>query len=148
MGQSDLKRLLAWSTVSQVAIMLSALAAAPVILEQQPGEPPAVGVPPGPALAIVPGAALFHSVVPCPLQSRCSSWPSFVSASLPAAPPPPCCAEGCRPDSGRWAFLIGLLSLAGVPLVVGGFSGSPSSTPPTRAPANPAPACSCCWPCW
>ncbi|HPQ74227.1 NADH-quinone oxidoreductase subunit 5 family protein [Phycicoccus elongatus] len=122
MGQSDLKRLLAWSTVSQVAIMLSALAAAPVILEQQPGEPPAVGVPPGPALAIVPGAALFHLWSHALFKSLLFLAIGLLGVIAGGTTAALLRGAGMRTRLGRWAFLIGLLSLAGVPLVVGGFS--------------------------
>ena len=101
-AQSDLKRLLAWSTVSQVGVMLSALAAAP----------PVAG----------PDAGLFHlwshAIFKALLflddrlgwRGRRGTAAKALRGSALAAP------------LLRVSFLFGLLSLAGVPLVVGGLS--------------------------
>ena len=102
LGQSDLKRLLAWSTVSQVAIMLSALASAPA--------------------ADGPDAGLFHLWSHALFKSLL-----FLSLGLLGVVAGGTAASllrgvGTRSRLGRWTFLIGLLSLAGVPFLVGGLS--------------------------
>ncbi|MBK8729458.1 MAG: hypothetical protein IPM00_08735, partial [Tetrasphaera sp.] len=59
---------------------------------EQPGEPSLSASHPGrpwPSCR----APRSSTCGPMPSSSRCSSWPSACSASLPAAPPPPCCAE-------------------------------------------------------
>ena len=101
-AQSDLKRLLAWSTVSQVGVMLSALAAAPV----EAG----------------PDAGLFHlwsHAVFKALLFLAMGWAAIVAGSTAAA-----AMRGSAVAAPllRVSFLFGLLSLAGVPLVVGGLS--------------------------
>lgn len=101
-AQSDLKRLLAWSTVSQVGVMLSALAAAP----------PEAG----------PDAGLFHlwsHAVFKALLFLAMGWAAIVAGSTAAT-----AMRGSAAAAPllRVSFLFGLLSLAGVPLVVGGLS--------------------------
>ena len=101
-AQSDLKRLLAWSTVSQVGVMLSALAAAP----------PVDG----------PDAGLFHlwsHAVFKALLFLAIGWAGIVAGGTAAT-----ALRGSAVAAPllRVSFLFGLLSLAGVPLVVGGLS--------------------------
>lgn len=101
-AQSDLKRLLAWSTVSQVGVMLSALAAAPV----EKG----------------PDAGLLHlwsHAVFKALLFLAIGWAGMLAGGT--------AARGLRGTAAaapllRVSVLFGLLSLAGVPLVLGGIS--------------------------
>ncbi|MFN8046348.1 MAG: proton-conducting transporter membrane subunit [Dermatophilaceae bacterium] len=102
MGQSDLKRLLAWSTVSQVAIMLSALASA------------------GPADG--PDAGLFHLWSHAIFKSLLFLAIGLLGVIAGGTTAVLLRGIGMRSRLGRWAFLIGLLSLAGVPFLVGGLS--------------------------
>ena len=102
LGQSDLKRLLAWSTVSQVAIMLSALATTT----------PEIG--PDPALFHLWSHAVFKSLLFLTI-----GWLSVVAGST--------LARALRGSVAvhqlaRVAWLFGLLALAGAPFVVGGLS--------------------------
>jgi NADH-quinone oxidoreductase subunit L len=101
MGQSDLKRLLAWSTVSQVAIMLSALASA------------------GPADG--PDAGLFHLWSHAIFKSLLFLAIGLLGVIAGGTTAVLLRGIGMRSRLGRWAFLIGLLSLAGVPFLVGGL---------------------------
>jgi NADH-quinone oxidoreductase subunit L len=101
-AQSDLKRLLAWSTVSQVGVMLSALAAAP----------PGAG----------PDAGLFHlwsHAIFKALLFLAIGWAAMAAGGTAAR-----ALRGTALATPllRVSFLFGLLSLAGVPLVVGGLS--------------------------
>jgi NADH-quinone oxidoreductase subunit L len=101
-AQSDLKRLLAWSTVSQVGVMLSALAAAP--------------------LEAGPDAGLFHlwsHAVFKALLFLAMGWAAIIAGGTAAS-----AMRGSAVAAPllRVSFLFGLLSLAGVPLVVGGLS--------------------------
>ena len=101
-AQSDLKRLLAWSTVSQVGVMLSALAAAP----------PEAG----------PDAGLFHlwsHAIFKALLFLAIGWAGMAAGGTAAK-----ALRGTALAAPllRVSFLFGLLSLAGVPLVVGGLS--------------------------
>ena len=101
-AQSDLKRMLAWSTVSQVGVMLSALAAAP----------PDAG----------PDAGLFHlwsHAVFKALLFLAIGWAAMGAGGTAAR-----ALRGSAVTTPllRVSFLFGLLSLAGVPLVVGGLS--------------------------
>ncbi|GAA4407522.1 NADH-quinone oxidoreductase subunit L [Fodinibacter luteus] len=101
-AQSDLKRLLAWSTVSQVGVMLSALAAAP--LEEGAG------------------AGLFHlwsHAVFKALLFLAIGWAAVIAGGTAAV-----ALRGSAAAAPllRVSFVFGLLSLAGVPLVVGGLS--------------------------
>ena len=102
-GQSDLKRLLAWSTVSQVGIMLSALAAAP--------------------LELGPDAGLFHMwahAIFKALLFLSIGWLSVVAGGTSAKL---LRGSALKVPLVHIAFLAGLVSLAGVPLVVvGGYS--------------------------
>jgi len=101
-AQSDLKRLLAWSTVSQVGVMLSALAAAP----------PDAG----------PDAGLFHlwsHAIFKALLFLVIGWAGLVAGSTAAKA---LRGSALAAPLLRVSFLFGLLSLAGVPLVVGGLS--------------------------
>ncbi len=101
-AQSDLKRLLAWSTVSQVGIMLSAVAAAPA--------------------EVGPEAGLFHlwsHAVFKSLLFLAIGWAGLVGGGT--------AARALRGTAAampvlRISFVLGLLSLAGVPLVLGGLS--------------------------
>ncbi len=102
-GQSDLKRLLAWSTVSQVGIMLSALAAAP--------------------LELGPDSGLFHMwshAIFKALLFLSIGWLSVVAGGTSAKL---LRGSALQVPLVNIAFLAGLLSLAGVPfIVVGGYS--------------------------
>jgi NADH-quinone oxidoreductase subunit L len=101
-AQSDLKRLLAWSTVSQVGIMLSALAAAPA----EAG----------------PDAGLFHlwsHAVFKALLFLAIGWAGVVAGSTAATA---LRGSALAAPVLRLSFLFGLLSLAGVPLLLGGLS--------------------------
>ena len=101
-AQSDLKRMFAWSTVSQVAIMLGAVAAAPV----EAG----------------PGAGLFHLWSHALFKSLlflAIGWAGLVAGGTAAAT---LRGSGTAAPLLRISFAFGLLSLAGVPLVVGGLS--------------------------
>ncbi|MFC7487439.1 NADH-quinone oxidoreductase subunit L [Knoellia sp. CPCC 206453] len=102
LGQSDLKRLLAWSTVSQVAIMLSALATA------------TKEIGPDPALFHMWSHALFKSLLFLTI-----GWLSVVAGSTLAAR---LRGAGNIHQLARVAWLFGLLALAGAPFVVGGLS--------------------------
>lgn len=102
LGQSDLKRLLAWSTVSQVAIMLSALATATKEIGADP------------ALFHLWSHAIFKSLLFLTI-----GWLSVVAGST--------LARALRGSAGVHqlavvAWLFGLLALAGAPFVVGGLS--------------------------
>ncbi len=101
-AQSDLKRLLAWSTVSQVGVMLSALAAAP----------PEAGA----------GAGLFHlwsHALFKGLLFLAIGWAGLIAGGTAAR-----ALRGTAAAAPllRVSFIVGLASLAGVPLVVGGIS--------------------------
>ena len=101
-AQSDLKRLLAWSTVSQVGVMLSALAAAP----------PEAG----------PDAGLFHlwsHAIFKALLFLAIGWAGLAVGGTAARA---LRGSALATPLLRVSFLFGLLSLAGVPLVVGGLS--------------------------
>jgi NADH-quinone oxidoreductase subunit L len=101
-AQSDLKRLLAWSTVSQVGVMLSALAAA--------------------SAEVGPDAGLFHlwsHAVFKALLFLAIGWAGIVAGSTAARA---LRGSAVAAPLMRMSFLFGLLSLAGVPLVVGGLS--------------------------
>ncbi|MFL6166220.1 MAG: NADH-quinone oxidoreductase subunit L [Ornithinibacter sp.] len=101
-AQSDLKRLLAWSTVSQVGVMLSALAAAP----------PVAG----------PDAGLFHlwsHAIFKALLFLTIGWAGLAAGGTAARA---LRGSALAAPLLRVSFLFGLLSLAGVPLVVGGLS--------------------------
>ena len=102
LGQSDFKRLLAWSTVSQVAIMLSALATA------------TVEVGPDPALFHLWSHAVFKSLLFLTI-----GWLSIVAGSTLATA---LRGSGHVHQLAKVAWLFGLLALAGAPFVVGGLS--------------------------
>jgi len=98
-GQSDLKRMLAYSTLSQIAIMLSALAVAPVTL----------GV--GPAIFHLLSHAMFKA-----LLFLAIGWLSVLVSGTSAVK----LSGGVRYHPQlKWPIGIGLLSLAGVPPMVG-----------------------------
>ncbi|KGN42972.1 NADH-quinone oxidoreductase subunit 5 family protein [Knoellia aerolata] len=102
LGQSDLKRLLAWSTVSQVAIMLSALATT------------TRDVGPDPALFHLWSHAIFKSLLFLTI-----GWLSVIAGSTLASA---LRGAGHGHPLARVAWLFGLLALAGAPFVVGGLS--------------------------
>jgi NADH-quinone oxidoreductase subunit L len=98
-GQSDLKRMLAYSTLSQIAIMLSALAVAPK----------AVGS--GPAVFHMLSHAMFKALLFLSI-----GWLSVLVAGTAASK----LSGGVRYHPQlKWPLGIGLLSLAGVPPLVG-----------------------------
>jgi len=98
-GQSDLKRLLAYSTLSQIAIMLSALSIAPL----------ATGS--GPAVLYMLSHAMFKALLFLSI-----GWLSVLVAGTAAV----AMSGGVRhhPEL-KWPIGIGLLALAGVPPLVG-----------------------------
>ena len=98
-GQSDLKRLLAYSTLSQIAIMLSALAVAPV----------ATGA--GPAVFYLLSHAMFKA-----LLFLAIGWLSVLVAGTAAV----AMSGGVRYHKQlKLPLAVGLLALAGVPPLVG-----------------------------
>ncbi|KJK13831.1 NADH/ubiquinone/plastoquinone [Terrabacter sp. 28] len=100
--QTDIKRMLAYSTLSQIAIMLSALAAAPAELG------------PGAGLSHLLGHAFFKA-----LLFLAAGWLSVLGGATALA----ALRGRLRPTGAlRWATGIGLASLAGVPPLVGFFS--------------------------
>ena len=105
-AQSDLKRLLAYSTLSQVAIMLGALAAAPV----------AVGV----TVGVAPGMGhlVSHAFFKALLFLGAGWLAALVGATSLVA-----MRGRLRPTGAlRWAMGIGLAALAGVPPLIGFFT--------------------------
>ena len=98
-GQSDLKRLLAYSTISQIAIMLSALAIAPVTTGS------------GPAVLYLLSHAMFKA-----LLFLAIGWLSVLVAGTSAI----ALAGGVRHHKAlRVPLGIGFLALAGVPPLAG-----------------------------
>ncbi len=98
-GQSDLKRLLAYSTISQIAIMLSALAVAPVTTGS------------GPAVLYLLSHAMFKA-----LLFLAIGWLSVLVAGTSAI----ALAGGVRHHKQlRVPLGIGFLALAGVPPLAG-----------------------------
>lgn len=100
-GQSDLKALLAWSTVSQIAVMLAPLA----VLTDLTAE----------------AAALFHLYAHALFKALLFltiGWLSFALHSTLAAR----LAGTARRRLARVAVVVGFAALAGLPLVVGGWS--------------------------
>jgi len=98
-GQSDLKRLLAYSTISQIAIMLSALAIAPVTTGS------------GPAVLYLLSHAMFKA-----LLFLAIGWLSVLVAGTSAV----ALAGGVRHHKQlRVPLGIGFLALAGVPPLAG-----------------------------
>lgn len=101
-AQSDLKRLLAWSTVSQVAVMLGALASVPA--------------------TVGPGAGLFHLVSHAIFKALLFLVIGWLAVTAGGT-----AVEELR-GSARASLLaqialgVGLASLAGVPVLVGGVS--------------------------
>ncbi|MCU1538636.1 MAG: NADH/Ubiquinone/plastoquinone [Humibacillus sp.] len=100
--QTDLKRMLAYSTLSQVAIMLGALAAAPA------------GLGAAPAVSHLLGHAFFKA-----LLFLAAGWLSVLAGATALA-----ALRGRLRGTGalRWATGIGLASLAGVPPLIGFFT--------------------------
>lgn len=100
--EPDLKRLLAWSTISQVGVMLAPLAAA--------GAGPAAGS----ALGHLYGHAVFKALLFLTIgwlaMTRGSTRGSDLVGSARTHP------------VGLFAWVAGLVSLAGVPLVLGGLT--------------------------
>jgi NADH-quinone oxidoreductase subunit L len=106
-GQSDLKSLLAWSTVSQVAIMLAPLA---VLAGAADGSTEALSA-----------AALFHLYAHALFKALLFltlGWLSFAVHSTLAGR----LQGSARRLLSQAAVGIGLAALAGLPLVVGGWS--------------------------
>ncbi|MFN8030905.1 MAG: NADH-quinone oxidoreductase subunit L [Dermatophilaceae bacterium] len=101
--QSDLKRLLAWSTVSQIAVMLAPLAAGP------DGQDAA-----GAATGHLVSHAIFKA-----LLFLTVGWLAVLGGSTAARA---LTGTGALRPLAQAAWGMGLLSLAGVPLTVGGFS--------------------------
>ena len=102
LAQTDLKRMLAYSTLSQVAIMLSALAAAPAEIGPDPGV----------------GHLIAHAFFKA-LLFLGAGWLSVLAGATALV----ALRGRLRPTGAlRWAMGIGLASLAGVPPLVGFFS--------------------------
>lgn len=101
-AQADFKRLLAYSTLSQIAIMLGGLAAAPA----------EVGV--GPSIGHLIGHAFFKA-----LLFLGAGWLAAIVGVTALAP-----MSGRLRETGalRWSIAIGLASLAGVPPLIGFFT--------------------------
>ena len=100
--QTDLKRMLAYSTLSQIAIMLSALAAAPAELG------------PGAGIAHLVGHAFFKA-----LLFLGAGWLSVLAGATAVA----ALRGRLRPTGAlRWSMGIGLAALAGVPPLIGFFT--------------------------
>src|SRR6478735_2147992 len=100
--QTDLKRTLAYSTLSQIAIMISALATAPHDLG------------PGAALSQLIGHAFFKA-----LLFLAAGWLSVLAGATALV----ALRGRLRPTGAlRWATGIGLASLAGVPPLIGFFT--------------------------
>ncbi|HHU09098.1 MAG TPA: NADH-quinone oxidoreductase subunit L [Intrasporangiaceae bacterium] len=104
LGQSDLKTLLAWSTVSQIAVMLAPLA---VLTAAH--------------VTVAGAAALFHLYAHALFKALLFltiGWLSFsLHSNLATA------LQGtARRLLSRLAVIIGFAALAGLPLVVGGWS--------------------------
>jgi NADH-quinone oxidoreductase subunit L len=98
-GQSDLKRLLAYSTLSQIAIMLSALAVAPAEVGS------------GPGILHLLSHAMFKA-----LLFLAIGWLSVLVAGTSAL----ALSGGVRRHPQlKWPLAIGFLSLAGIPPLVG-----------------------------
>jgi NADH-quinone oxidoreductase subunit L len=102
LAQTDLKRMLAYSTLSQIAIMLAALAAAP----------PDVGF--APAIAHLVGHAFFKA-----LLFLGAGWLSVLAGATALA-----ALRGRLHGTGalRWSIGLGLAALAGVPPLIGFFT--------------------------
>jgi NADH-quinone oxidoreductase subunit L len=101
-AQTDLKRLLAYSTLSQIAIMLGALAAAPA----ETGS--------GPAISHLIGHAFFKAL----LFLGVGWLAALVGATVIAA-----LRGRLRPRGAlRWSLAIGFAALAGVPPLIGFFT--------------------------
>ena len=102
LAQTDLKRMLAYSTLSQVAIMLSALAAAPAELG------------PGAGISHLIGHAFFKA-----LLFLGAGWLSVLAGATALA----ALRGRLRPTGAlRWSMGIGLAALAGVPPLIGFFT--------------------------
>jgi NADH-quinone oxidoreductase subunit L len=100
--QTDLKRMLAYSTLSQIAIMLSALAAAPAELG------------PGAGISHLIGHAFFKA-----LLFLGAGWLSVLAGGTAIA----ALRGRLRPTGAlRWSMGIGLAALAGVPPLIGFFT--------------------------
>jgi len=102
LAQTDLKRMLAYSTLSQIAIMLSALAAAPAELG------------PGAGISHLLGHAFFKA-----LLFLGAGWLSVLAGGTAIV----ALRGRLRPTGAlRWSMGIGLAALAGVPPLVGFFT--------------------------
>ncbi len=102
LAQTDLKRMLAYSTLSQIAIMLSALAAAPAELG------------PGAGISHLIGHAFFKA-----LLFLGAGWLSVLAGATALA----ALRGRLRPTGAlRWSMGIGLAALAGVPPLIGFFT--------------------------
>ena len=102
LAQTDLKRMLAYSTLSQIAIMLSALAAAPAELG------------PGAGISHLIGHAFFKA-----LLFLGAGWLAVLAGATALAG----LRGRLRPTGGlRWSMGIGLAALAGVPPLIGFFT--------------------------
>ncbi len=102
LAQTDLKRMLAYSTLSQVAIMLSALAAAPAELG------------PGAGISQLIGHAFFKA-----LLFLGAGWLSVLAGATALA----ALRGRLRPTGAlRWSMGMGFAALAGVPPLIGFFT--------------------------
>jgi NADH-quinone oxidoreductase subunit L len=102
LAQTDLKRMLAYSTLSQIAIMLAALAAAPRDIGSSP------------AISHLVGHAFFKA-----LLFLAAGWLSVLAGATALA-----ALRGRLHATGalRWSIGLGLAALAGVPPLIGFFT--------------------------
>ena len=100
--EPDLKRLLAWSTISQVGVMLAPLAAA--------GSGPTAGA----ALGHLYGHAIFKALLFLTVGWLATTRGSTAARAL--------VGSGRAHPVGLAAWAAGLVSLAGIPLVLGGLT--------------------------
>ncbi|MDO5501827.1 MAG: proton-conducting transporter membrane subunit [Actinomycetia bacterium] len=115
LGQRDLKALLAWSTVSQVAVMLAPLA---VLTEAgTAGESGAISD----DVTVLGAASLFHLYAHALFKALLFLLLGWISLSLHSTLVSRLRGTGRRRFTGG-AAVIGLAALAGLPLVVGGWS--------------------------
>jgi NADH-quinone oxidoreductase subunit L len=117
--QTDLKRLLAWSTISQIAVMLAPLAALPSAGAQAGAAGSRVTAEASRAAYDASVAHLYSHAIFKALLFLTVGWLSVLAGGTSARA---LTSSGRRAPLAYAAWALGLLSLAGVPLTVGGFS--------------------------